>query len=395
MIAFGIQLARAALVATLLAAMPVSASSILVTVDTSALAGTQADLAFDLVDGGPPSNAVTITTFATDGTLGAASTKGNVTGALPGSVTLADTAFLSEYRQAATLGKSLSFVINATGKPPNAASFPDGFSFFLLDHATGLPLVTTSHPTGANALLLLSIGTSALPDLYASDNVRISAVPRADSRVADFCDGTSYDNAVTQTTGLFTDLRNGAHINADYGNCALAISGRAGGVGDMWITLVAPPEEASPPTYGCVSIDASVTIPKFDNRKAVGFVANYDATTKKGLLLAVHNDANRDALTLSTFDGATGSLLATVKTLFLGKKILRNVAYALALDICYDGTTLKATGTVRNDKVNEALSYSGPMPAGISPSGQIGIAGQAQRAFVDSIVSKFEWGPIE
>jgi hypothetical protein len=387
------QLAGAALVAAFMAAMPASAISILVTVDTSALAGTQADLAFDLVDGGPPANLVTITKFATDGALGAAATKGNVTGTLPGSVTLADTALLSEYRHAATLGKSLSFVINATGKAPGAASFPDGFSFFLLDHATGLPLVTTSHPSGANALLLLSIGSSALPVVYTSDKITISAEPRVDSGIAEFCDGTSYDNAAAQTTGLFTDLRNGSRINADYRNCALVLGGSAGATGDMWITLLAPPEEASPPTFACVAIEASVVIRKFDNRKAVGFVANYDAATNKGLFLGLHDNGNSDGLTLYTFDGAAGRPLTIVKALFLGAKILENVAYALALDLCYDGTTLRATGTVKNDKLIEALSYSGPLPAGISPSGQIGIAGQAQRAYVDSTVSKFQWGP--
>ena len=392
MTAIASRLSRAALLATLLAAVPVSATSILVTLDTSALAGTQADLAFDLVDGGPPANLVTITKFATDGTLGAASTKGSVTGTLPGSVSLADTALLSEYRQAATLGKSLSFIIYATNKAPAPAAFPDGLSFFLLDHATGLPLVTTSHPTGANALLLLSIGTSALPTLYRSDRIAITAVPLVDSGLAEFCDATSYDNAAAQTTGLFTDLRNGSRIDA--GNCVLQLGGSAGSAGDMWITLLAPPGEASPPTFACVAMDATVVIRKFDNRKAVGFVANYDAATKKGLFLGLYDSGNSDGLTLSTFDGAKGTLLATVKTLFLGAKILENVAYALALDICYDGTTLNAKATVKNDKVNEALSYSGPLPAGISPSGQIGIAGQAQSAYVDSTVSKFQWGPV-
>jgi len=394
MTSIGSRLAVGAFFAMSFFAASVPATSILVTVDTSALAGTQADLAFDLVDGGSPSNAVTVKRFSTDGTLGASSSKGNVTGTFPAAITLSDTAFVGEYRQAVTLGKVLSFVMEATANAPGAASFPDGFSFFLLDHATGLPLVTTSHPTGANALLLLNIGTGSLPTLYTSDRVKLTAAPQSDSNVADFCDAASYDNTATQTKGFFTDLRNGSRINADYRNCALDISGRAGGVGDMWITLIAPPEEALPPTFACVSIDASVVIRKFDNRKAVGFVANYDAATNKGLFLGLYDDGNSDGLTLSAFDGATGSLLATVKTLALGKKILKNVAYTLALDICYNGTTLNATGTVRNDKLNEVLSYSGPLPAGISPSGQIGIAGQAQRAAVDATVSKFHWRPL-
>lgn len=49
---------------------------------------------------------------------------------------------------------------------------------------------------------------------------------------------------------------------------------------------------------------------------------------------------------------------------------------------------------MKSDNVLEVLSFKGPLPAGISSAGQIGIAGQATNAFVDSTVSKFEWGPI-
>ena len=99
----GIFLARVAVLAGFLSATPAYASLILVTVDTSALAGTQADLAFDLIDGGPPPNTVTLSEFTTGGTLGASSSTGDVTGAFPGVVTLADTSFFSEYLQNETL----------------------------------------------------------------------------------------------------------------------------------------------------------------------------------------------------------------------------------------------------------------------------------------------------
>jgi hypothetical protein len=311
-------------------------------------------------------------------------------------VTLSDAPFFSEYLQTETLGKTLSFVIDTTGQAPTGASLPDGFSFFLLDHTTGLSLVTTSHPTGANALLLLNIGTEPLPDLYTSDKVKVTAVPSGVSGSADFCDATSYDNATAQTKGLFTDLRRGSGINADYGNCLLNLTGSTGAAGDMWITMLNAPDDPPPPTFGCVSIDATVTIHRFDNRKAVGFVTNYDSATRKGLFLGLYDSGNSDGLTLSTFNGATGQLLVTVKTLALGSKILENVGYFLELDICNDGTTLTATSTVKNGTATVGvLSYTGPIPAGISSSGQIGIAGQAKSAYVDSSVSKFEWGPVK
>lgn len=392
----GLRLARAVLVAAFLGALPASASSILVTVDTSALAGTTADLAFDLVNGGAPANSVTISKFATDGALGTSSSKGSVTGAFPASVTLSDGSFFSEYLQTETLGKSLSFVVDTTGLAPAGASLPDGFSFFFLDHTSGKPLFTTSHPTGANALLLLNIGREPLPDLYTSDKVKVTAVIRIDSGAASFCDATSYDNGAVQTKGLFTDLRRGTGISADYGSCLLNLTGSTGAAGDMWIAMLNAPDDPPPPTFSCVSIDATVTIHKFDNRKAVGFVANYDPATQKGLFLGLYDNGNSDGLTLSTFNGATGQLLATVKTLFLSAKIQENVGYFLELDICNDGTTLTATGTVKNGTATVgALSFTGPIPTGISSSGQIGIAGQAKSAAVDSSVSKFEWGPFK
>ena len=49
---------------------------------------------------------------------------------------------------------------------------------------------------------------------------------------------------------------------------------------------------------------------------------------------------------------------------------------------------------VKNNDVLEVLSFKGPLPAGISSAGQIGIAGQAASASVDSTVSKFQWGPV-
>ena len=54
------------------------------------LVGTAAQIAVDFIDGGPPANTVTLAVFTTDGTLGANSTSGDVTGALPGTLTLGD-----------------------------------------------------------------------------------------------------------------------------------------------------------------------------------------------------------------------------------------------------------------------------------------------------------------
>jgi hypothetical protein len=171
-------LSAAVLVATLAVGVPpVSAAPIKVTLATTGLAATNAALAFDLIDGGPPPNAVTITAFATDGTLGSSQSSGSVTGTLPGAVTLFDTAFFSEYLQFMTLGNELSFVFDTSGNAPGPGSLPDAFSLFLLDATTLMPLVSTSDPTGANALLLYNIGDSNPLAIYAGDGFTVTVEP--------------------------------------------------------------------------------------------------------------------------------------------------------------------------------------------------------------------------
>jgi hypothetical protein len=95
-------------------------SVLAVNVNTTALAGTQVDIAFDFIDGGPPSNdnTVTLSNFLTDGTLGAVSPSGGVSGNLPGTVTLTDPTFFNEYLTGITLGTDFSFQLDATTNRP-------------------------------------------------------------------------------------------------------------------------------------------------------------------------------------------------------------------------------------------------------------------------------------
>jgi murein DD-endopeptidase MepM/ murein hydrolase activator NlpD len=136
----------------------VCAAPVLVTIDTPLLGGTSAQLAFDLIDGGPPASSVSISSFATNGTLGAATVVGGVSGTLPGTVTLTDSDFFNEYLQDITLGTELSFVLDASFMEPDTGGFSDSFSFFLLDPATGLSLAATSDPTGADSLIFADVG---------------------------------------------------------------------------------------------------------------------------------------------------------------------------------------------------------------------------------------------
>jgi len=133
-----------------------SATPIMIQIDTTAIAGTSARLAFDFLDGGLPSNSVTVTGFVTNGTLGFSSAAGGVTGALPGTVVLTDSSFFNELLTGITLGTRLSFTFNATA---NAGVTPDEFSVFLLNTAGTASLFPTNDPTGADALLAFEITT--------------------------------------------------------------------------------------------------------------------------------------------------------------------------------------------------------------------------------------------
>lgn len=154
-----------------------------VTIDTSALTGTLAEIAFDFLDGGLPTNGITFSGFATDGGLGATISTGDVTGSLPGSVTLGDGSFFNEHLTEITLGTTLTFIFTPTDNPPALGSVPDAFSLFLLEPTTLVPLFSTSDPTGSDALLLFNIDGSAVGVLNAylapgqEVSVQVSQVP--------------------------------------------------------------------------------------------------------------------------------------------------------------------------------------------------------------------------
>jgi hypothetical protein len=132
-----------------------------VSIDTSSLMGTSSTLAFDFIDGGPPSNSVSISNFVTDGALASPSTSGSVSGTVANTVTLSDTSFFNELQQPIKLGSILSFQLSASSNAPVDSSLPDTFSFFILDPTATSSLLTTTDPTGAASLFTLQIdGTS-------------------------------------------------------------------------------------------------------------------------------------------------------------------------------------------------------------------------------------------
>lgn len=142
-----------------------------ISLDTSGLTGTAAQLALDFVGGPSPSNTVTITNFLTDGALGVQTPTGGSAGTLPGTVTLSDgTSFFNELLANMTLGSFLSFQVDTTNLGPAAGSFPDEFSLFLYDSGFN-SLIATSDPTGANAIATIDLTGAAITadTLYTSD----------------------------------------------------------------------------------------------------------------------------------------------------------------------------------------------------------------------------------
>ena len=211
----------------------------------------------------------------------------------------------------------------------------------------------------------------------------------AQQYIADFC--ADYDNANPQTTGFWTDVRRGKDINVD-NDCFLNFTGQAGAASDMWITTLGEPDsgpEVLP--FECIVLEAVVVIHKFDNRKAVGLVFDYDPLGGAGIFLGLYDNGNSDGLTFSTFDAKTGKLTSTLATTFLGSKIKENVPYFLAAEVCNDGTNLIGEGFVTDESTFEAEVDFGsiPLPPGIFAAGAIGLAGQAKSALVNATVEFF------
>ena len=139
-----------------------------VTIDTSSLTGTPAQLAFDLIDGdGVANNMATLVSFNRDGSpasLDPGLIVGDVMGNLPGPVAIKDTFFFNEYLQPLILGSFITFSVELT-ENYTGGLFPDQFSFFILDEFGDLPIVLTDDPLDTHALLAFDITGEDVGDL--------------------------------------------------------------------------------------------------------------------------------------------------------------------------------------------------------------------------------------
>jgi hypothetical protein len=155
-----------------LGGIQVSAASALfnVAVDTSALAGASALVAFDFTGNDTlADNTARVSGFASDGVYDPALAvrSGDAVGALDASAVLGDNAAFSELAQPVTLGRALSFTL-ALSNQFSGLGLPDRFTLLLLDGGTGLPLYPTYDPNGSNALLGIDLsGGTPVAAVYA------------------------------------------------------------------------------------------------------------------------------------------------------------------------------------------------------------------------------------
>jgi hypothetical protein len=154
-----ISCAFALLVALDLGLARTEAATVQVTVDTSALSGTPANLSWDLTDGDLGASTIAIITgFSTNGSFdaGQATSDGGVSGSLPGPVTITDTAFFNSLRQPVTLGTSVSFTLDMT-TAASGQDVPDTLAFFLLTE--GLESLVVTDLLGDALLVFEADGT--------------------------------------------------------------------------------------------------------------------------------------------------------------------------------------------------------------------------------------------
>lgn len=173
----------------LLMATPLTAWSYAfdVTIDTTNLAGTDAILAFDFIDGdGVINNTVDVSKFFINGFFDPnfGTLEGDVTSTNDTSATFHDGSAFNEVLVPVTLGSTILFRLETTNLFSAASLVPDAFSFFILNATTSLPLFATTDPTGSDALFVLSLDgsqnglslyTTASPSL--SWTVQPAAVP--------------------------------------------------------------------------------------------------------------------------------------------------------------------------------------------------------------------------
>jgi hypothetical protein len=188
------------------------------------------------------------------------------------------------------------------------------------------------------------------------------------------------------------------------GHAAINFTGGGGAGGSTWLTLydTTPGESGTKDVFGSVSLSVDLIIRPFNGVKGDGLVALFnEAANKKGLVLVVNDAGNSDVLGLGTISQA-GQII-TLKAVSLGASIKECAWYRLTMDVTViPPSNVTVTGKVfaHNDASDPnsgtplapiaTLSYTNqPRPAGVDPTGQVGIMAAAYSTIVDSSVTNF------
>jgi len=171
---FVVHLCFAVALATLCFAVPGQATVIyLVTVDTSAINGVSGNLDFQFNPGGPSSQSafVTISSFSSAGGAlgGAPAITGDVTGTLPGPVTIDNGTNFNDYFQPFTFGTSFQFQLLLDGpaiqSPNGIATSGSSFGLSLFD-ATGSATFLTTEPNGFVGTADINLDGTVTPRVF-------------------------------------------------------------------------------------------------------------------------------------------------------------------------------------------------------------------------------------
>jgi hypothetical protein len=183
--------------ATLAVADPITYN---VTVDTSSISGTSGSLDFQFNPGPLTTQAASlqILDFSSDGSLaGSPSLTGDVSGALPGTLTYDNGTAYNDYFEDFTYGTTLSFEVSLYGP---ALSSPDGvstsgsvFAFSMFSDPAGtIPALTTDTADGFAATVDVNLdGTTTVTDPSTQTTVDSSTVVREPSSLLLLATGLS------------------------------------------------------------------------------------------------------------------------------------------------------------------------------------------------------------
>ena len=148
---------------------------LLITVDTSGLSGQTdyLDLQFEPDPSGSNPATATVTDFATDGILGAATPSGDVTGNLPGALAFDNLTVFNDYFQAIKFGSKVSFTLALAGPTPLGGA-PSGFNIAIYAYDAPsdsyTPLLTVSPDGEAAQIVLNPDGSTTITTFAASSD---------------------------------------------------------------------------------------------------------------------------------------------------------------------------------------------------------------------------------